>query len=139
MSKFERWSGVEGKEGTGIDDKAKDTTTTEVVEIESDIPKEVIERGDTSEIRSSRREKFAGHLEKAGPRTLIEYIKKGGIDLENVKGLRQEWKGIIERIKEKGGGIHWQNPKMYFLSKREAANMALEELQDRFARGQIKY
>jgi len=99
-----------------------------VIEIKSSMPEDVLKRFDVGEILRHGREKFADHLKNVNLRTLIGYIDALKIDLKKVRELPREWKKKVDGIKQQKDSFIMINPKLSFLSKRGAAELALEEL-----------
>lgn len=119
----------DGKAESGAEEGAR------AVEIHGSIPEDVTKRFDTTEILKLSQESFTEHLKGAGLRTLIGYIEAGDVDLGKIDEISSEWKKKIEDIKKEKDSFTMVNPKLSFLSKRKAAELALKELMRRMEEG----
>jgi len=106
----------------------KFTGTEEVVDIKSSLPKDVLEKFNVSEILKHGRERFVEYLKGAGLQTLIAYIEVGGINLEEVEEIPEEWREKIKEEKQREEGFVMISPKLYLLSMGRCAELALKEL-----------
>lgn len=105
-----------------------------VLDIKSSIPESVLKRFDVGEILRHSREKFITSVKNADLRTLIGYVEAGGIELKKIKEIiSREQAEKIDDIKQQQDSFITINPKLFFLSKRRAAEIALEEILTRLA------
>jgi hypothetical protein len=80
------------------------------------------------EAREKGRTEFLELLHSANTRTLVEYLFKAGVKIEKIDELPVAWKTHFKDKKFKNDTYTWRNPKLYFITKEEAAQFALAEL-----------
>jgi hypothetical protein len=102
-------------------------------EIKSSMPEDALKRFNPGEILKHGRESFTKHLKEVNLRTLIGYIEAGGVNLEDIGKIPQDWKERIEDIKQQKNSFVMINPGLSFLSEQAAAELALQELLSRIA------
>jgi hypothetical protein len=88
-----------------------------------------------TELMERGRKEFSLLLSRANLRSLLRYIEDGGIKLDAQEGVNSSWRTFLRDREFLAQSYTWSNPKLFLLSRKSAASLALDELLRRLQSG----